>query len=564
MDSSDVTRASRLQGKRLTASAAVYLGHLVSGKDLAIVNRVLLGCPPDADAWHVQAAVVADLQLAAELHVSPDSIRLPVVSPAGETLMLTREDAERVPGAALFGYPLAEPARDGLELPTMDSNFCLYETRDLVGQGQTAKVFSAVDALGIPYAVKLMEMSRLAVSVGNLLELDISRRLHHPRLLHCVRVITPVSCPYVRSPALVTNLYAQQRAPEGYAQRRAAEGLLAFMRDVAAGLAFLHRNQLLHCDVKPENFLASPGGRGLLADFGSARYEHSTAPFSGGTRYYLAPELMDSEGMPSVKSDVWAYAVSFADLLLGGPGSLFGLDGFEASYADFVERPRERLAQQLAGVGADALFGLLASCFARDPALRPSVSELLADPLFPPVPPCPALASSPPLRAVPARAVAALLALCEAHADQPAAVAFAAADLLYAYWHVRPADEFVPVLFWAAAGLVGDRSALGGVQTYMRTHRLEGRAFLAMQYALIEASTAGLLRSKSLLSLSRTAADLAYCARAVLSVLPENPDKYLDVVPETVLAQARAEPRAGSELPKAVPYSLLKDFVSTA
>lgn len=542
-----VISCATLQCKALSASALLYLAHLAraSSSELTdefytLIMRALLPCPDGADAWHVQAAVAGDMVLASKLHVSPDSCMLPVIS-RGETFMCTRQDAEGLPGATLFGAPLDARAEDAPELPTMDSNFCFYESDELVGYGQTAKVFSATDALGIPYAIKQLEMSRLAVSVSNPLELDIARRLHHPHLLHCVRVITPSSCKHVRSPAMVTGLYS----------RLDAVAPLETLGQVARGLEFLHRNELVHGDIKPDNFLRS-GDRGLLADFGSATYAHSGVTDHRGTRYYMAPELFTDQPRPTAKSDVWAYAASVVDMMLEGSGSLFSLDNFEQDYAKFVSDPFTRLYELL----PPDLATLFAPCFALEPELRPSMSQLLAAMQ---ARPCVALVSSPPLHPAPASAVRDLLALCDAYPQQPAAVAFAAVDLLYAYWEQVPN---VHALFWIAASLVGNRAALGGVQAFLKKHSLRGNEFLEAQYRLIEASDAGLLRSPSLLSLAESGSDLAYGFKDVLSRLPETPDVYLSLVPETFLAQARALPRL-TEAGKGCPYSLVKEFVAT-
>ena len=47
--------------------------------------------------------------------------------------------------------------------------------------------------------------------------------------------------------------------------------LISLLRQVVAGLEFLHSKDTLHCDIKLENILVSPTGKAKISDFGSAR-----------------------------------------------------------------------------------------------------------------------------------------------------------------------------------------------------------------------------------------------------------------------------------------------------
>src|SRR6202030_3005002 len=47
---------------------------------------------------------------------------------------------------------------------------------------------------------------------------------------------------------------------------------------LGAALAFAHSKGVLHLDVKPYNVIVAPGGRPVLYDFGSARFEGAPRP----------------------------------------------------------------------------------------------------------------------------------------------------------------------------------------------------------------------------------------------------------------------------------------------
>lgn len=71
-----------------------------------------------------------------------------------------------------------------------------------------------------------------------------------------------------------------------------------YMLHVSRGLEHLHRNYIAHNDVKLDNILLGPNQRAYLTDFGLC-VEVPKEPFKiktrtvGGTREYLAPELVD-------------------------------------------------------------------------------------------------------------------------------------------------------------------------------------------------------------------------------------------------------------------------------
>src|SRR5215472_3011091 len=81
------------------------------------------------------------------------------------------------------------------------------------------------------------------------------------------------------------------------------------------GLEADHRRGILHCDLKPENLMITPGGQLKILDFGLARRvttqvtteetrdsEELSTPVRGGTFAYMAPEVLLGEE-PDQRSD---------------------------------------------------------------------------------------------------------------------------------------------------------------------------------------------------------------------------------------------------------------------
>ncbi|KAJ7895947.1 kinase-like domain-containing protein [Mycena olivaceomarginata] len=78
---------------------------------------------------------------------------------------------------------------------------------------------------------------------------------------------------------------------------------LALITDVATGLEYLHRNNVVHGDLKTANILVTPSGRACIADFGlssivdelSLKMTFSSRSGRAGTVRYQAPELLTNE-----------------------------------------------------------------------------------------------------------------------------------------------------------------------------------------------------------------------------------------------------------------------------
>lgn len=74
---------------------------------------------------------------------------------------------------------------------------------------------------------------------------------------------------------------------------------------------YLHNEGLIHCDIRPANFLVDEYGILKLADFKFARKIPSepigdTEVSTRGTPPYMAPELFTPTGVYSFQSDFWA------------------------------------------------------------------------------------------------------------------------------------------------------------------------------------------------------------------------------------------------------------------
>lgn len=122
---------------------------------------------------------------------------------------------------------------------------------------------------------------------------------------------------------------------------------LTWMKQMASAVAYLHSQNVVHRDLKPDNVLLTSTEDVKLGDFGLARgyialtqiqfngqntevqyYMHSEV----GTKYYMAPEVFKSDGY-SEKTDVFSLGVLLYAIL---ERDFIRIDG-KAYYGAFVD-----------------------------------------------------------------------------------------------------------------------------------------------------------------------------------------------------------------------------------
>lgn len=88
--------------------------------------------------------------------------------------------------------------------------------------------------------------------------------------------------------------------------------------DLCQALAAVHKQGILHRDIKAQNVMREEGGRIVLVDFGIGQEVSAEAqePALSGTPLYMAPELV-SGGPASEQSDIYALGVLLYHLVTG-------------------------------------------------------------------------------------------------------------------------------------------------------------------------------------------------------------------------------------------------------
>ena len=145
------------------------------------------------------------------------------------------------------------------------------------------------------------------------------------------------------------------------------------------GMAYLHSCAVVHRDLNPNNIMVTDECGGLvakLADFGLSRItavanRDGERGSSMGTPTYAAPEVLDGKE-PTVKSDVYSFGVTLWY-------AVAHRDPFSQAKGRFDLRMVVAEQKQRPPMLEDTdLQGIVSSCWAHDPGLRPTAIQVTA------------------------------------------------------------------------------------------------------------------------------------------------------------------------------------------
>lgn len=151
---------------------------------------------------------------------------------------------------------------------------------------------------------------------------------------------------------------------------------VSYVRQVADGLQYAFRNNIVHRDVKPGNILVDRRGRAKILDLGLARFNNDTTDnltvkyddkIVLGTADYVAPEQVANSHEVDVRADVYALGATFYFLLAGHPPFPNGT----VSQKLLWHRTKEPTPiRDLRPEVPDGLAAILARMMAKDPSQR--------------------------------------------------------------------------------------------------------------------------------------------------------------------------------------------------
>lgn len=247
-----------------------------------------------------------------------------------------------------------------------------YQVLDYLGGGMSEVYRAADTVLGRTVALKILTDQGARddqMRSRFLLEAKVSSGISHDNIITTYDYGEAHGRPYLVMEFLVGQTLKQAiREGAGRPLRERVEiGL-----QLARALRHVHRQGIIHRDIKPDNVHLDSQGRVKLMDFGIAKTKTETLTRTGmtvGTPQYMAPETLAAQP-PRPASDVYSFGVLLFELL----------SGHRAIEADTMERvfyavlhepvPVEKLT---AGGIPEELVDLVARC------TQKSLSERISD-----------------------------------------------------------------------------------------------------------------------------------------------------------------------------------------
>ncbi|KAJ4702200.1 putative Protein kinase [Melia azedarach] len=277
-------------------------------------------------------------------------------------------------------YPVGEEEQTGIKhvkIPAeaidvweIDASLLKYEHKIASGSyGDLYKgTFRSQDV-----AIKVLSTEHLNENIQREFaqEVYIMRKVRHKNVVQFIGACT-------RPPRLcIVTEYMSGGSMYDYLHRQKGNfELLSLLRvaiDISKGMNYLHRNNIIHRDLKAANLLMDENGVVKVADFGVARVQAQSGVMTAetGTYRWMAPEVIEHKPY-NQKADVFSFGVLLWELLTGKL-PYEDLTPLQAAVGVVQKGLRPTIPQHT----HPKLVDLLKRCWQQDPLLRPEFSEIV-------------------------------------------------------------------------------------------------------------------------------------------------------------------------------------------
>ena len=197
-----------------------------------------------------------------------------------------------------------------------------YELFERIGEGGMSVVYKAKDKLLNRFvAIKILKPE----FINDHKFIDSFRResqaaasLSHPNIVNIYDVGREGNIHYIVMELIegrTLSEYIKAQGPMSYPK------VIALSKQIAAALAFAHKNHIIHRDVKPHNVMITPNGTAKITDFGIAKAVNAATIVDNtegiiGSVHYFSPEQARG-GYVDEKSDIYSLGIVMYEMITG-------------------------------------------------------------------------------------------------------------------------------------------------------------------------------------------------------------------------------------------------------
>ncbi|XP_057666352.1 myosin light chain kinase family member 4-like [Diorhabda carinulata] len=195
----------------------------------------------------------------------------------------------------------------------------LYILEEEIGRGKFGTVYRCKEkSTGLCLAAKFIACPKKEDKRNVEREIDIMRSLQHPRLIQIYDAFENGKIMTVILELIQGGELFERVIDDDFILTE--KSCTVFMRQICEGVDFIHKQRILHLDMKPENILCltKTGNRIKIIDFGLARKfdPNKKLQVLFGTPEFVAPEVVNFDEI-GYGTDMWSVGVICYVLLSG-------------------------------------------------------------------------------------------------------------------------------------------------------------------------------------------------------------------------------------------------------
>eukprot|EP00754_Rhynchopus_humris_P023336 Rhum_TRINITY_DN14828_c9_g1::Rhum_TRINITY_DN14828_c9_g1_i1::g.123941::m.123941 len=253
-----------------------------------------------------------------------------------------------------------------------------WQRGQLLGSGSYGNVYMGVRQNGTFFAAKVIPLND-ALPRERLVELK--REVELMSNLQHKNIVSYFGCSIEKEELIVFMEYVQGGSlgslVRKHGQRLTERAVAAYTLQILEGVEYLHRNNIIHRDLKGDNILWGEAGAVKLADFGTSKRMNETCiTHLAGTPLWMAPEAITSQKSITLKADIWSLGCVVCELLNCGkpPWPSEWESSWQALYA--IGNWTEELPPEIPDSLSEVAISFLKACFRIDPLARSCAGEL--------------------------------------------------------------------------------------------------------------------------------------------------------------------------------------------